>query len=338
MADDNCRWQKIIHQYQLEISRNIHKWKMFCSTIIPTVGRKTLARAVTSILSQTFDQDDFEVIVVNDSGSTLMVAEWQSSRRVRIVNTNRRERSVARNTGAAIARGKYLHFLDDDDWLCADALCHFWELSQTKPVAWLYGVSQLVKRNGSELIQLQHGMQGNCFMQAMAGEWIPLQSSLVDAKLFHRLGGFSPLISGPEDIDLFRRVCLHGEIAETPHLIANIERGDEESTTNYVKHPELSRWAREKILDDAGAFFRMKDGAGSGFWLGKLLRIYITSAAWNLRRKRIFTALSRLIYGLKVILFTNFRVLTKDFLSAFLRPYQSPTFERGFRLSGRKFR
>ena len=310
---------------------------MFCSTIIPTVGRRTLARAVTSILSQNFNRDDFEVIVVNDSGSSLPVAEWQSSQRVRIVNTNRRERSVARNTGAAIARGEYLHFLDDDDWLCAHALYHFWELAQNRPVAWLYGVSQLVKRNGSELIRLQHGIQGNCLMQAMAGEWIPLQSSLVDAKLFHELGGFSPLISGPEDIDLFRRVCLHGEIAETPHLIAYIERGNEESTTNYVKHPELSRWAREKILDEAGAFVRMRNGVRSGFWFGKLLRVYITSAAWNMRRKRIFTALSRLIYALEVILLSNFRVLTKDFWSAFLRPYQSPTFERGFRLSDRKF-
>ena len=276
--------------------------------------------------------------MVNDSGSSLPMAEWQLSRRVRIVNTNRRERSVARNTGAAIARGKYLHFLDDDDWLFPDALCHFWELSQNNQAAWLYGISQLVKRSGSELIQLQHSMQGNCFMQAMAGEWIPLQSSLVDAKLFHQLGGFSPLLSGPEDIDLFRRVCLHGEIAETSNLIATIERGDEESTTNYVKHPELSRWAREKILDDAGAFVRMKDGANSGFWFGKLLRIYVTSAVWNMRQKRMFTALSRLIYGLIAILLSNFRVLTRDFWSALLRSYQSPTFERGFRRSGRKSR
>jgi glycosyltransferase involved in cell wall biosynthesis len=312
-----------------------NEYAVFCSTIIPTVGRKTLARAVNSVLSQTFTQDDFEVIVVNDSGSSLLVEDWQSSRRVTIVNTHRRERSVARNTGAAIAQGKYLHFLDDDDWLCPDALSHFWELAQTRPVAWLYGISQLVERDGSELIQLRHGMQGNCFMQAMAGEWIPLQSSMVDAKIFHGLGGFSPLISGPEDIDLFRRVCLHGEIAETPNLIATVARGDADSTTNYAKHPELSRWAREKILEEAGAFLRMKNGPRSGFWFGKLLRIYVTSAVWNMQRRRIFAALNRFKYGLNVIFLSNFMVLTRDFWRAFLRPYQSPTFERGFRLAGR---
>jgi glycosyltransferase involved in cell wall biosynthesis len=310
---------------------------MFCSTIIPTVGRDTLARAVNSVLHQTFDGDDFEVIVVNDSGKPLAVEGWQSSPRVQIVNTNRRERSVARNTGAAIARGKYLHFLDDDDWLLPNAFSHLWELSQNRQAAWLYGSSQLVERDGSELIQLHHGIQGNCFLQAMAGEWIPLQSSLIEAILFHRLGGFSSLITGPEDIDLFRRICLHGDIAETPNLIANIERGEAGSTTNYNQHPEMSRWARDRILDDAGVFLRMKEGAGSNYWLGRLLRIYFTSAIWNVRQKRISIAGSRLAHGLFVILLCNFRILTKDFWDAFFKPYQSPTFERGISLSGRKF-
>jgi len=57
-----------------------------------------------------FTADDFEVIIVNDSGQPLPEADWQKSKRVRIINTNRRERSVARNAGAAIARGRYLHF------------------------------------------------------------------------------------------------------------------------------------------------------------------------------------------------------------------------------------
>jgi glycosyltransferase involved in cell wall biosynthesis len=310
---------------------------MFCSTVIPTVGRHTLARAVNSVLSQSFDKDDFEVIVVNDSGRPLAMEDWQSSSRVQIVNTNRRERSVARNTGAAIATGRYLHFLDDDDWLFQDAWEHFWNLSQSTQASWLYGSSQLVGRDGSELIELHHGIQGNCFLQAMAGEWLPLQSSLIEAKLFHRLGGFSPMITGPEDIDLFRRICLHGDVAETPHLIANIERGDAGSTTNYNQHPEMSRWARDRILDAPGVFLRLKAGATSGFWLGRLLRIYFTSAVWNMGRKRISVAGSRIIHGLAVVFMCNLKIFSKDFWKAFLKPYQSPTFERGIRLSGRNF-
>ena len=90
---------------------------MFCSTIIPTIGRKSLDRAVQSVLDQDFPKTDYEVIVVNDSGEPLVDRKWAHSQIVKVVNTNRRERCVARNVGAALARGKYLHFLDDDDWM-----------------------------------------------------------------------------------------------------------------------------------------------------------------------------------------------------------------------------
>ena len=308
---------------------------MFCSTIIPTVGRDTLTRAVNSVLSQSFDRDDFEVVVVNDSGRPLPVEEWQSSARVHILQTNRRERSVARNTGAAVAKGRYFHFLDDDDWLFPNAFNHFWELSQTAQASWLYGSSQLVKRDGAKLIQLHHGIQGNCFLQVMAGEWIPLQSSLIEAKLFHELGGFSPLITGPEDIDLLRRICLHSDVAETPNLIAYIERGDLGSTTDYDQHPEMSRRARESILNTSGVFQRMKVRATTSYWFGKFLRIYATSLVWNLRQRRIALVFSRLMFSVTILMTAHLRIFSKRLWKSFLAPYQSPTFARGSERSGR---
>lgn len=71
---------------------------MFSSTIIPTIGRAILPRAVHSVLNQEFDADDFEVIVVNDSGKPLPEEEWQKSSRVRMIETQRREWCAARNT------------------------------------------------------------------------------------------------------------------------------------------------------------------------------------------------------------------------------------------------
>src|SRR5215207_1476426 len=117
---------------------------MLCSVIIPTVGRSTLTRAVKSVLMQSPPASDFEVIVVNDSGVPLSEADWQKSNQVQIINTNRRERSVARNTGAAIAKGQYLHFLDDDDWILPEAYQHLLDLSQSSRAKWLYGITQLV--------------------------------------------------------------------------------------------------------------------------------------------------------------------------------------------------
>ncbi len=79
---------------------------MFTTTIIPTIGRESLAQSVQSILEQDFSEEDFEVVVVNDSGKPLSYAPWQESKRVRIINMQRRERYFARNAGASIAKGR----------------------------------------------------------------------------------------------------------------------------------------------------------------------------------------------------------------------------------------
>jgi glycosyltransferase involved in cell wall biosynthesis len=184
---------------------------MYCSTIIATVNRPTLTRAVNSVLDQDFPSAHHELIVVNDSGLLLEAEVWQDSSNVRIIATQRRERSVARNSGAAIARGRYLHFLDDDDWLLPGALQALWTIAEESQKEWVYGGTQLVDRKGKELIQLDHGLRGNCFTQIMAGEWIPLQSSLILSESFFQIGGFSPSLAGPEDIDICRKMALHGE-------------------------------------------------------------------------------------------------------------------------------
>ena len=46
---------------------------MFCSTIIPTVNRPTLSRAVYSVLQQDFPEDQYEIIVVNDWASLYLM-------------------------------------------------------------------------------------------------------------------------------------------------------------------------------------------------------------------------------------------------------------------------
>jgi hypothetical protein len=81
----------------------------------------------------------------------------------------------------------------------------------------------------------------------------------------------------------------------------------------------------------------MKESANSGYWLGRMLRIYFTSAIWNLQRKRPAIAASRLASALAVIVLSHFRIFSVSFWNALLKPYQSLTFARGIELSSRKF-
>lgn len=309
---------------------------MLCSTIIPTIGRYSVKQAVETVLMQNLPSGEFEVIVVNDSGSSLLEAAWQKSERVTIIHTAKRERSVARNTGAALARGKYLHFLDDDDWLAPDAYQHLWELSQSSHAKWLYGMTQLIDRQHRPLIQLRHNLLGNSFVQAMSGEWIPLQASWIERETFMRIGGFNPLLAGPEDIDLLRRLLLEEEIAETPNLVAHVIMAGEGSTTNQARHPQSSRWAREAILEATGAYSRMSSSAVNSFWRGRISRVYLTSSMWNLQHWRPFTAMGRMLIFILATLHGGTSLFKKEFWQAVIHPYASVTFEKGHQETKRR--
>jgi glycosyltransferase involved in cell wall biosynthesis len=281
------------------------------------------------VLDQDFPEAEFEIIVVNDSGKPLPPADWQSSGQVRVITTNHRERIFARTTGAAVAMGDFLHFLDDDDWLAPGALQNMHSLAQDTRADWLYGSSQLVDRQGKPILQLHHGMHGNCFIQVMSGEWIPLQASWIRTTAFFAAGGYTALIDGAEDVDLSRKIVLRGDMAGVEAIVALIGMGTEGSSTDYNKAPDYSRWAREKILNEPGVLPRLLDSARQPAWHGRIPRIYLTSAVWNMRNGKGFTAISRALFGAASVVMAGKYLLSPEYWRALSRSYQSVTFAKG---------
>lgn len=292
---------------------------MFCSAIIPTIGRPSLNRAVESVLSQPETAAGFEVIVVNDSANPLPPAPWQQDERVQIIQTNRRERSVARNTGAAVARGTYLCFLDDDDWLLPNALAHFQRLALTGTDAvWLYGGIQVIGAAGECVAEANSGLNGPCLAQIMGGAWVPLQSSLISRAAFFQVGGFNPTIQATEDQDLCRRIAAIGPLANVAAAVACLYRGDTwRTTTDYGRSAEATRLSRDEVINQPGSFGKMIRSAGTGYWHGRVCRIYVSLALWHVRKRRLFTALSRAGYGMAAFALAGTRPLFHEFWHAF---------------------
>ena len=98
---------------------NIINSKALVSVIIPTHNRsELLGRAVGSVLQQTYS--DFEIIIVDDDSSDDTedkVSGWckLEQRIIYIRNEINIGAAAGRNRAVAIAKGKYLCFLDDDD-------------------------------------------------------------------------------------------------------------------------------------------------------------------------------------------------------------------------------
>src|SRR5262245_46484951 len=90
---------------------------MKVSVIIPCYRQgRYLAQAIDSCLAQT--HPDVEVIVVNDGSddNTDEVARGYGDR-IRYIPKRNGGVSAARNSGIAVATGRYLKFLDADDHL-----------------------------------------------------------------------------------------------------------------------------------------------------------------------------------------------------------------------------
>jgi glycosyltransferase involved in cell wall biosynthesis len=301
------------------------KSEIFFSYIIPTIGRASLETAVKSVLDQDFTRADFEVIIVNDSGNPLPEADWHASPCVRIINTNKCERCFARNSGAAVARGKYLAFLDDDDWILPGALESFWQLAKKYPkAAWLYGGIRIVDGEGEILAEINSKLNGNRFAQIMGGAWAPIQASLVDARSFFEVGMFNPLISVTEDEDLCRRVACQGDVANTSDTVAVLYRGQTWNTSsNYLRAPEDVKYSRDLILSNPGVLHRLLASVDSSFWYGRILRVYLSTISWNWKKKRILTALSRVFYSAAVFAVSIPHIFSKEYWSG-LRAHHVP--------------
>lgn len=94
------------------------------SIIVPVYNAgKSIKRCIDSILSQEFT--DFEVILVDDGSrdeSGLICDEYAGKDKwIRVFHKENTGVSDSRNLVFDEARGKYLQFVDSDDWITSDA-------------------------------------------------------------------------------------------------------------------------------------------------------------------------------------------------------------------------
>ena len=95
------------------------------SVIVPAYNaEKTLNKCLDSILGQTLV--DIEIIVVNDgstdSTQTIVEGYMSSDNRIKLINQENKGLGAARNVGLDNATGKYISFIDSDDWISKNFL------------------------------------------------------------------------------------------------------------------------------------------------------------------------------------------------------------------------
>lgn len=162
------------------------------SVIVPVYNVEDyLARCVDSILAQTYS--NLEVILVDDgakdSSGAICDAYAAKDSRVKVIHKENGGLSSARNAGLEIAAGKYIAFVDSDDWIEPDAYSHLLDVMEKYGVRLVCGGRYDVDGGtGSKTVGLCPAMEEAITAEELVGRiflWDGCDSSACD-KLYHR--------------------------------------------------------------------------------------------------------------------------------------------------------
>ena len=187
------------------------------SVVIPLYNKERhIARAIRSVLSQTWG--DFELVVVDD-GSTdggAEIVDAMADQRIRLVRQANAGASAARNRGIAVARAEMVAFLDaDDEWL-PEHLETIERLADKYPGCGAYAAAYaVVAPDGKRWNHVTQGIPAppwegmipNYFRSAAS---FPVWTSAVAVpkRVFDIVGLFPVGVEIGEDLDMWCRIAL----------------------------------------------------------------------------------------------------------------------------------
>ncbi|HYR76632.1 MAG TPA: glycosyltransferase [Pyrinomonadaceae bacterium] len=193
------------------------------SVIIPCYNQaEYLTESVQSVLQQTFT--DWECIIIND-GSTdqtqsLALSFAGSDSRIRCISQPNRGLAAARNRGLDEAKGRYIQFLDADDWIAATKFelqvaalrnTREWSLSYTN---YERRLSDATLFTGSGWQSTSSELDAQRPLVHLASKWeyglsIPAHCFLLDARFFtERKIRFDERLPNHEDWDCWMQILV----------------------------------------------------------------------------------------------------------------------------------
>ena len=228
------------------------------SVVIPLYNKKrTISRAIESVLAQTKLPD--EVIVIDDGSSdgSGEVVEGIRNHRLKLVKQENRGVSAARNRGVALSKGNFIAFLDADDVWKPIFLEIMHDLIKRFPKAGAYltnyevvnylGARQVLHNN----ILADGGYAGLInFFKVGFGGCVTASSIVLQKKIFLEVGGFPEEEHMFEDYDVWVRVALRYPIAWSREISCTIFQNADNHAWSRVtldKEPKFLETVRNAI-------------------------------------------------------------------------------------------
>lgn len=213
--------------------------KFKVSILISTYNKeKFIENTLNSILAQTMNKNDFELIIVDDCSTDntldIISKKIESFSNYQFVQLDENSGTPAkpRNLSIDLSKGKYIMFVDGDDWLPSDALENLYTLLKSNKTDYATGLTKYVysdriARSGVALSKIAYNKVGlknfrkSFYHLAPAGRM--MKSSVIKKNNIR----FPEMIFG-EDLQFFAEVFFNTKnISTTQDVVYCANRYDE---------------------------------------------------------------------------------------------------------------
>jgi len=214
---------------------------------------KYIGFAIESVLAS--DYDDFELIITDDRSSdrTLEIAEGFAKRdsRLRVFQNEQNLGDYPnRNKAASHAKGKYLKYVDADDYIYPGGLGTLVEMMERFPDAG-FGLCSLEQDEARPFPFQLSPAEAYAYHYKGPGLFhkAPL-SSIIRTGAFNKVGGFANArMVG--DFEMWHRLALQFPVVLMPQGIVWYRKHGEQEMSSYQKYLSAYESIRVKYLRDA---------------------------------------------------------------------------------------
>ena len=259
------------------------------SVIIPAYNAAwCLPRAIDSVLEQTYPP--IEILVVDD-GSTdetsKVLAEYGQA--ISVQQKANGGLSSARNAGIRAAIGRWIAFLDADDWWLSGKLQAQVAFLQGHPEVGFCSVATRVEDPEGTYLNLWSCPEGRgSFLETIFLDNAAVAGSgsgvLARRDLFETADLFDETLSSLEDVDMWMRLAALTEFACLPEPLAVIVKRPDSMSRNL----EVMRDAAIRVMHKNRHLLSPQQ---QGLWRRGMANIYADYAKWQYRLGRRTAAL-----------------------------------------------